>query len=131
MAEPVLTVSELHKTFRIGFFRKRVEAVRGVGFEVKRGETFGVLGPNGAGKTTSIKAILRLIFPDQGKIQLFGAPLSKESLRRVGYLPENPYVYQYLRAPEFLDLCGRLMGMDSERRKKRTREMIELVGLSG
>jgi ABC-2 type transport system ATP-binding protein len=97
---------------------------------VKRGETYGVLGPNGAGKTTSIKAILRLIFPDRGDIRLFGAALSKDALRRVGYLPENPYVYQYLRAAEFLDLCGRLMGMDAALRKKRTREMIELVGLA-
>jgi ABC-2 type transport system ATP-binding protein len=130
MTDLVLSVSDIHKTFRIGFFRKKVEAVRGVGFEVKRGETFGVLGPNGAGKTTSIKAILRLIFPDRGDIKLFGSQLSKDSLRRVGYLPENPYVYQYLRAPEFLDLCGRLMGMDSAARKRRTAEMIELVGLA-
>jgi ABC-2 type transport system ATP-binding protein len=130
MTDLVLSVSDIHKTFRIGFFRKKVEAVRGVGFEVKRGETFGVLGPNGAGKTTSIKAILRLIFPDRGDIKLFGSQLSTDSLRRVGYLPENPYVYQYLRAPEFLDLCGRLMGMDSAARKRRTAEMIELVGLA-
>jgi ABC-2 type transport system ATP-binding protein len=128
-SDVVLTVNDLYKTFRIGFFRKKVEAVRGVGFEVKRGETYGVLGPNGAGKTTSIKSILRLIFPDRGDIRLFGAALSKDSLRRVGYLPENPYVYQYLRAPEFLDLCGRLMGMDRSLRKKRAAEMIELVGL--
>jgi ABC-2 type transport system ATP-binding protein len=127
--DTVLAVNDLYKTFRIGFFRKKVEAVRGVGFEVKRGETYGVLGPNGAGKTTSIKSILRLIFPDRGDIRLFGSALSKDALRRVGYLPENPYVYQYLRAPEFLDLCGRLMGMDAALRKKRTREMIELVGL--
>jgi ABC-2 type transport system ATP-binding protein len=129
-SDTVLAVNDLYKTCRIGFFRKKVEAVRGVGFEVKRGETYGVLGPNGAGKTTSIKAILRLIFPDRGDIRLFGAALSKDALRRVGYLPENPYVYQYLRAAEFLDLCGRLMGMDAALRKKRTREMIELVGLA-
>jgi ABC-2 type transport system ATP-binding protein len=126
----VLKVEGLQKTFRLGFFRKRVEAVRSVSFEVKKGETFGLLGPNGAGKTTSIKAILRLIMPDAGQISLFGAPLSLDARRRIGYLPENPYVYQYLRAHEFLDLCGRLTGMPRAQRKKRADEMIEQVGLA-
>ncbi len=126
----VLSVNDVHKTFRIGFFRKRVEAVRGVSFEVSEGETFGVLGPNGAGKTTTIKSILRLITPDRGAISVFGSPLSLESMRRIGYMPENPYVYQYLRPPEFLDLCGRLMGMPRALRDKRAGEMIELVGLA-
>jgi ABC-2 type transport system ATP-binding protein len=126
----VLSVEDIHKTFRIGFFRKRVEALRGVSFEVSRGETFGVLGPNGAGKTTTIKSILRLITPDRGRIQVFGGPLSLRSMARIGYMPENPYVYQYLRAPEFLDLCGRLMGLDRRTRERRTAEMIELVGLA-
>jgi ABC-2 type transport system ATP-binding protein len=127
--EHVLQAEDLHKTFRIGFFRKRVEAVRGVSFDVKRGETFGLLGPNGAGKTTSLRIILRLIYPNRGDIKLFGKPLDIDSLSRIGYLPENPYVYQYLRAPEFLDLCGRLTGLDGPRRRKRTDEMIQLVGL--
>jgi ABC-2 type transport system ATP-binding protein len=127
---PVLSVEALYKTFRIGFFRKRVEAVRGVSFEVRRGETFGLLGPNGAGKTTSIKAILRLIYPDSGKIALFGSELSLAARSRIGYLPENPYVYQYLRAPEFLDLCGRLMGLRAAERRRRADQMIELVGLA-
>jgi len=130
MADTVLDVDGIHKTFRIGFFRKRIEAVRGVSFDVRQGETFGLLGPNGAGKTTSIKAILRLIRPDRGAIKLFGAALSLESMRRIGYLPENPYVYQYLRAPEFLDLCGRLVGLDARARARRTEEMLQLVGLS-
>jgi ABC-2 type transport system ATP-binding protein len=125
----VLSVEDLHKTFRVGFFRKRVEAVRGVSFEVAQGETFGLLGPNGAGKTTSIKAILRLVHADRGEIRLFGQPLSVKALARVGYSPENPYVYQYLRAPEFLDLCGRLSGMAPAQRARRTEEMLTLVGL--
>ncbi|HEX5656315.1 MAG TPA: ABC transporter ATP-binding protein [Polyangiales bacterium] len=126
----VLSVEDLHKTFRVGFFRKRVEAVRGVSFEVAQGETFGLLGPNGAGKTTSIKAILRLVHADRGVIKLFGQPLSVKALARVGYSPENPYVYQYLRAPEFLDLCGRLSGMSTAQRARRTEEMLDLVGLA-
>ena len=126
----VLSVEDVHKTFKIGFFRKRVEAVRGVSLQVSEGETFGILGPNGAGKTTTIKAILRLIQPDRGAIAVFGKPLSLESMQRIGYMPENPYVYQYLRAPEFLDLCGRLMGMPRALRDKRSAEMIEMVGLS-
>ncbi len=128
--DKVLEVEDLYKTFRIGFFRKRVEAVRGVGFDVKLGETFGLLGPNGAGKTTTLRMVLRLIYPNQGSIKLFGAALSMSALHRLGYLPENPYVYQYLRPLEFLDLCGRLMGLDAGARKKRSAEMIELVGLS-
>jgi ABC-2 type transport system ATP-binding protein len=128
--EDVLRVEGLHKTFRVGFFRKRVEAVRGVTFDVRAGETFGLLGPNGAGKTTTIKTILQLIRPDRGAIRLFGAALSLSSLRRLGYMPENPYVYQYLRAPEFLDLCGRLLSLDARTRRQRTEEMLALVGLT-
>ncbi len=131
MSEAVLTVEGLKKTFRIGFFRKRVEAVRGVDFAVQPGEIFGLLGPNGAGKTTSIKCVLSLIFPDEGKITLFGerSP-GPEVMGKVGYLPENPYVYQYLRPLEFLDLCGRLVGLDAQARESRGREMIERVGLA-
>ena len=87
----VIEVKGLAKTFRVGFMRKKVEAVRGVDFEVRRGEIFGLLGPNGAGKTTSIKAILRLVFPTAGTIRLFGALTpSREAQRRLGYLPESP-----------------------------------------
>ncbi len=127
---PVLEVQDLHKTYRLGFFRKRVEAVRGVSFAVQKGEIFGLLGPNGAGKTTTIKAILRLIAPSRGSIRLFGtSPLDRASMGRLGYMPENPYVYQYLRPLEFLDLCGRLCGLDRATRSKRARELVERVGL--
>ena len=128
--DDVLQVEDLHKTFHVGFWRKRIEAVRGVSFDVRQGETFGLLGPNGAGKTTTIKAILRLIHPDRGAIRMFGRPLDTETMRRLGYMPENPYVYQYLRAPEFLDLCGRLLGLDAATRRRRTEEMLALVGLA-
>lgn len=131
MSDAILEVKDLHKTFHIGFFRKRVDAVRGIDFEVSKGEIFGLLGPNGAGKTTTIKMVLRLIFPTKGSIQLFGRPNSdRRSMGRIGYMPENPYVYQYLRPLEFLDLCGRLMGMDRPSRRKRGDEMIERVNLA-
>jgi ABC-2 type transport system ATP-binding protein len=128
---PILEVDDLHKTFRIGFFRKRIEAVRGVSFEVRRGEVFGFVGPNGAGKTTSIKMMLQLIFPDRGGVKIFGMPASDPAARRrLGYLPENPYIYSYLKPLEFLDLCGRLTGLDRATRDKRSRELTERLGLS-
>ena len=128
--EVVLEVEGLWKVFHIGFFRKRVEAVRGTSFKVKRGEIFGLLGPNGAGKTTTIKAILRLIFPTEGEIRIFGRSAGdREVAKRVGYMPENPYVYQYLKPLEFLDLCGRLVGLPKAERCARSEEMIDKVGL--
>ena len=128
--ETVLTVKDLKKTFRIGFLRKKVEAVKSVSFEVRRGEVFGLLGPNGAGKTTSIKCVLRLIHQDEGTVTIFGrAPGDREAVRRLGYMPENPYIYQYLRPLEFLDLCGRLMGMSPKDRAQRSDEMLTRVGL--
>jgi ABC-2 type transport system ATP-binding protein len=124
-----LSVRGLKKTFHIGFFRKRVAAVRDVSFEVGVGETFGLLGPNGAGKTTSIKIALGLVKEDAGQVALFGAARSRAAMVRLGYAPESPYLYQYLRAPEFLDLCGRLVGMDARRRRARIAEMLALFDL--
>lgn len=127
----VLEVEGLRKVFRIGFFRKRVEAVKGTSFSVRKGEIFGLLGPNGAGKTTTIKAILRLIFPTEGEIRVFGRPTGdRDAARRIGYMPENPYVYQYLKPLEFLDLCGRLTGMSKHDRQKRSEQMVDKVGLA-
>jgi ABC-2 type transport system ATP-binding protein len=130
-ADSVLSVRDIHKTFRIGFFRKRIEAVNGISFEVQRGEMLGFVGPNGAGKTTTMKMILQLIFPSRGEISLFGAPTGDPKTRaRLGYLPENPYIYSYLKPLEFLDLCGRLVGLDARERKKRAIELTGRLGLS-
>jgi ABC-2 type transport system ATP-binding protein len=126
----VLEVKGLRKVFHIGFFRKRVEAVKNASFSVKRGEIFGLLGPNGAGKTTTIKSILRLIFPTEGEIRIFGRSTDdREATKRVGYMPENPYVYQYLKPLEFLDLCGRLTGIPKSERRERSEAMVDKVGL--
>lgn len=128
--EIVLEVKGLKKVFHIGFFRKRVEAVKRASFSVRRGEIFGLLGPNGAGKTTTIKSILRLIFPTEGEIRIFGMSADdREAANRVGYMPENPYVYQYLKPLEFLDLCGRLTGIAKTERRARSEEMVDRVGL--
>jgi ABC-2 type transport system ATP-binding protein len=129
--ETVLEVSDLHKTYRLGFLRKRVDAVRGITFQVHSGEIFGFIGPNGAGKTTTIKSILHLIYPTGGAIRLFGAEgYLPEARLRLGYLPENPYIYQYLKPLEFLDLCARLTGMDKSRRRQRALALTEELGLA-
>ena len=130
-SETVLEVRDLHKTFHIGFLRKRVEAVRGVSFEVKRGEIFGFVGPNGAGKTTSIKMMLQLIFPTHGHVKLFGqTSLDPSARRRLGYLPENPYIYSYLRPLEFLDLCGQLTGLSARERRRRADTLVQRLGIA-
>jgi ABC-2 type transport system ATP-binding protein len=128
--ETVLEVTDLYKTYRLGFFRKRVDAVRGISFRVRRGEIFGFIGPNGAGKTTTIKAILQLIYPTAGAVRLFGTEgYLPEARLRLGYLPENPYIYQYLKPLEFLDLCGRLNGLDKSRRQQRALALAQELGL--
>ncbi len=126
----VLSVQHLTKTFALGFFRKRVEAVKSVSFDVKRGEVFGLVGPNGAGKTTTIKMLLGLIKPSAGNAWILGHPTtSLESRKRVGYLPEISYYYDYLTPEEILDFYGRLYGLDAQTRKRRVEELLVLVGL--
>ena len=130
-SEIVLEVSDLHKTFHVGFLRKRIEAVRGVSFGVQRGEIFGFIGPNGAGKTTSIKMMLQLIFPTRGQVKIFGRNnLDPDARRRLGYLPENPYIYSYLKPLEFLDLCGQLTGMRSRERRCRADTLVQRLGIA-
>ena len=112
MSVPVVQLSGLRKEFRLGVRRRRFAALDGLDLEVHAGETMGLLGPNGAGKTTTIKLLLGLIFPTAGQVRLFGRPpQDPEARRRIGFLPENPYFYDYLTAGEFLvkeipDLCS-------------------------
>jgi ABC-2 type transport system ATP-binding protein len=120
----------LAKTFRIGFFRKQVEAVRDVSFEVKAGEVFGFLGPNGAGKTTTMKMMMGLIFPTRGRAEVLGLPVPHlAAKRRLGYLPETPYFYDYLTPEEFLDLVGALSDVPRAERRARADRLIGRVGL--
>lgn len=127
----VLDVQDLRKTFIRGFLRRRTEAVRGVSFRVERGEVFGFLGPNGAGKTTTIKMLMGLIAPSGGRATVLGAPVGdRRAKAKLGYLPENPYFYDYLSAPELLDMVGRLHGLSAHDRRRKAATLIERVGLS-
>jgi ABC-2 type transport system ATP-binding protein len=131
VSEVVLRVSALAKTFRKPFTGRRVEAVRGVSFDVRRGEIFGFLGPNGAGKTTTIKMLMGLIAPTAGTMEILGvrAP-SPDVMARVGFLPESPYVYPYLSPREFVTLCGRLSGVGGSALRDRVARVIERVGMT-
>jgi ABC-2 type transport system ATP-binding protein len=125
-----IAVRDLTKTYRTPFRRKKVEALRGVTFRVRRGHIFGFVGPNGAGKTTTIRTLMGLIKPTSGTASIGGKPVpSREARARVGFLPESPYFYDYLTVGELLDLAGRLFGVPSDVRKKRANELIETVGL--
>lgn len=126
-----LKVENLHKSFRVGFIPKKKEILKGISFAVGRGEIFGYLGPNGAGKTTTIKCILGLIFPDRGKIEIFEKThLDLSAKEKVGFLPENPYFYDYLTAREFLDFYGQLFRIRKTEREAKIGHLLKLVGLS-
>ncbi|HWE30592.1 MAG TPA: ABC transporter ATP-binding protein [Polyangia bacterium] len=126
----VVEAEHLAKTFALGFFRKKVRAVADVSFTVEKNEIFGFLGPNGAGKTTTLKMLMGLIFPSSGQARLFGKPIDdREAKHRLGFLPENPYFYDYLSGEELLDLMGRLFGLDRKERRKRARALLDRVGL--
>ena len=130
MADIVIDVRELRKTYRTPFRRKKVEALRGISFKVERGHIFGFVGPNGAGKTTTIRTLMGLIRPSGGTATILGHQIPSRIARsHVGFLPESPYFYDYLTIGELLDLAGRLFGMPSAARKKRADELIERVGL--
>ncbi|MCK4759680.1 MAG: ABC transporter ATP-binding protein [Candidatus Aminicenantes bacterium] len=125
-----LNIEDLHKTFSLGFIPKKKKILKGISLSVNQGEIFGYLGPNGSGKTTTIKCILGLIFPDQGKIELFGHPyLSLRAKARTGFLPENPYFYDHLTASEFLDFYGQLFSMKKKERADKIKYLLHMVGL--
>jgi ABC-2 type transport system ATP-binding protein len=129
-AEVVVSVDRFVKEYRTDFRRRRVMAVRGASFEVKRGEIFGFVGPNGAGKTTTIRALMGLIKPTSGKLALFGQPPgSRGAQGRLGFLPESPYFYDYLSPRELCDLAGRLHGLAADVRRQRTDALLERLGL--
>jgi len=117
-------IRDLHKTVAVGFRRRKVEILKGVTLGVQRGDVFGLLGPNGAGKTTTVKVALGLMRPTSGQVTL-----GVDGLGDVGYLPENPYFYDYLTGREFLDLCARLFSLDFAMRTERVAGSLDDVGL--
>ena len=130
-SEIALSVEKLAKTFVKPFTGTKVEAVRGVSFEVRRGDIFGFLGPNGAGKTTTIKMLTGLIFPSGGRATILGEQVpSPEAMGKVGFLPENPYVYPYLTPREFVALCGRLNGLSGKALHGAVERAIDRVGIT-
>ena len=130
MAEQIIQVSHLSKTFVTGFLRRKVEAVRDLSFAIEEGEIFGFLGPNGAGKTTTIKMLIGLIFPTGGSMTIFGKPYDDVTSRAaLGYAPEQPYFYEYLTGGEFLDYYGQLFDIPAAERRRRIPGLFEMVGL--
>lgn len=126
----VLSIEDLHKSFKVGFIPKKKKILKGISLNVEGGEIFGYLGPNGAGKTTTLKCILGLIFPEKGNIEIFGRPyLSLKAKERVGYLPENPYFYDYLTATEFLHFYSQLSLIKKKEKKEKIPRLLRLVGL--
>lgn len=110
---------------------RRVAALQDLNLTVNEGEIFGLLGPNGAGKTTVIKIFMGLIFPTEGNARIMGKPLGDRRVKaQIGFLPENPYFYDYLKGWEFLDYYGQLYGMDRRSRRPKIDEILELVGLT-
>ena len=127
----IIEVQNLTKDYEVGFARKRkVRALDGLSLTVEAGHIFGFLGANGAGKTTTLKLLMRLIFPTAGTARILDRDISDVSMRaRIGYLPENPYFYDYLTAREFIDYCGQLFGFDKSIRERRTDEVLTRVNL--
>ena len=129
---PIVEIDNLTKDYEVGFWRKRkVRALDGLSLKVEPKQIFGFLGANGAGKTTTLKLLMRLIFPTAGLASILGQDISDISMhQRIGYLPENPYFYDYLTPREFLDYSGQLFELDSATRKRRAEELLQRVNLN-
>ena len=129
--EVIVETRKLTKVYRDFWGRQKHTALRALNLEIKKGEIFGLLGPNGSGKTTTIKLLLGLLFPADGEAFVFGKPAADVTKNeRIGYLPEESYLYRFLNAEETLDFYGRLFNMDAKTRNDRSKEWIERVGLT-
>jgi ABC-2 type transport system ATP-binding protein len=128
---PVIEARGLTKVFRDFWGRPKARAVNDVDFTVERGQVFGLLGPNGSGKSTTVKMLLGLLYPTRGKLTVLGeSPRRVEVKRRIGYLPEESYLYRYLTAMETLDFFGSLFGIPAAERRHRCEQLLEMVGLT-
>ena len=126
----VIEAQNLSKEYRDFWGRRKVRALNSLDLEVRKGEVFGLLGPNGSGKSTTIKLLLGLLFPTSGRALVLGEDATEPSKNeRIGYLPEESYLYKFLTAEETLDFYGRLFDMPSDVRKQRVQELITTVGL--
>ena len=132
MSSPAIEIFGLTKDYPHGFWRKRMRrSLDNLTLQVEEGEVFGFLGPNGAGKTTTLKLLMGLIFPTAGTARIRGRSIEDVSMHReIGYLPEQPYFYDYLTARELLDYFARIFGYDAAERRKRVARFLDLVGLS-
>lgn len=127
---PVVQTAGVTKIFRDFWRRPRVEAVKDLNLEIRPGEVFGLLGPNGSGKTTTIKMLLGLLYPTRGRISMFGkAPTDVAVKARIGFLPEDSYLYRFLAGGETLDYFGRLFRLPARVRRDRTERLLDMVGL--
>jgi len=127
----VIKTENLTKVFKVGFQGKKITALSDLNLNVHQGEIFGFLGPNGAGKTTTIKILMGLIYPTSGNALLFGRPAGETKIKeRIGFLPEQPYFYDYLTAAEFLTFYGRLFGIPGGELRSRMEALLPMVGLS-
>ena len=129
--EPVVYTKDLQKIFKDFWRRPRARAVDGINLELHKGEVYGLLGPNGSGKSTTIKVLLGLLHPDGGEVKVLGKnPRDVAVKRKIGYLPEESYLYPYLDAKETLRFYATLFGLEGSMREKRIDELLEMVGLS-
>lgn len=127
----IIQATGLTKVFHDFWGRAKARAVDSVDFEVRRGEVFGLLGPNGSGKSTTIKMILGLLYPTKGHLTVFGkSPRDVKTKARIGYLPEESYLYRYLTPGETLDFFGQIFAIEGRNRRERTEQLIEMVGLN-
>jgi ABC-2 type transport system ATP-binding protein len=130
MSEKIVEAIGLTKTFKDFWGRPKAKAVNSINFHVNQGEVLGLLGPNGSGKSTTIKMLLGLLYPSSGALKVFAkSPKDVKVKQRIGYLPEETYLYKYLSAGETLDFFGSLFQLSRAEKKKRTEQLLEMVGL--
>jgi len=130
MTDGIIHVEGLSKTFRQGLFKRKVDAVRSISFDVLPGSIFGFLGPNGAGKTTTLKMLTGLIFPTKGRARVLGSAVPNRLARaRLGFLGENPYIYPYLTPREFVHMCAHLCGIPAKIVKERSLDVLRRTGV--
>jgi len=128
----VIRIKDVSKEFKEGLGARRIKAVQSLSLTIEQGEVFGFLGPNGAGKSTTIKILMDLVRPDSGSVSIMGKDIKETEVRKhVGYLPENPYLYDYLSASELLWFAGKASGLTSETTRSRSNEVLDKLELQG